>query len=91
MAKRARVVAAAWGQGSQEYTIQVVANGMHFADGPVWSLEDFLLFSDTVTDKQHKFTPGKGVQAAREVIRARLTPPPAAARTSTIFFKACST
>lgn len=53
--------AAAWGQGSQEYTIQVVANGMHFADGPVWSLEDFLLFSDTVTDKQHKFTPGKGV------------------------------
>ena len=34
---------------------------MRFADGPVWSLEDFLLFSDTVTDKQHKFTPGKGV------------------------------
>ena len=34
---------------------------MHFADGPVWSLEDFLLFSDTVTDKQDKFTPGKGV------------------------------
>jgi gluconolactonase len=35
--------------------------GMRFADGPVWSLEDFLLFSDTVTDKQHKYTPGKGV------------------------------
>jgi len=39
----------------------MVATGMRFADGPVWSLEDFLLFSDTVTDKQHKFTPGKGV------------------------------
>ena len=52
--------ALAWGQAPQEYTVQMVATGMHFADGPVWSLEDFLLFSDTVTDKQHKFTPGKG-------------------------------
>ena len=52
---------AAWGQAQQENTIQVVASGMHFADGPVWSLEDFLLFSDTVTDKQYKLTPGKGV------------------------------
>jgi gluconolactonase len=52
---------AAWGQPPQEYTTQVVAAGMRYADGPVWSLEDFLLFSDTVTDKQHKFTPGKGV------------------------------
>jgi gluconolactonase len=54
-------VAVAWGQAPQEYTVQAVATGMRFADGPVWSLEDFLLFSDTVTDKQHKFTPGKGV------------------------------
>jgi gluconolactonase len=54
------VAAIAWGQVPQEYTIQVVATGMRYADGPVWSLEDFLLFSDTVTDKQHKFTPGKG-------------------------------
>ena len=53
--------AVAWGQAPQQYTVEVVANGMRFADGPVWSLEDFLLFSDTVTDKQHKFTPGKGV------------------------------
>jgi gluconolactonase len=55
------LAALAWGQGPSQYTIEVVANGMRFADGPVWSLEDFLLFSDTVTDKQHKFTPGKGV------------------------------
>jgi gluconolactonase len=34
---------------------------MRFADGPVWSLEDFLLFSDTVTDTQHKLMPGKSV------------------------------
>ena len=54
-------VAVAVGQTPSRYTIEVVANGMRFADGPVWSLEDFLLFSDTVTDTQHKFTPGKGV------------------------------
>ena len=48
-------------QAPPEYTVQVIATGMRFADGPVWSLEDFLLFSDTVTDKQHKYTPGKGV------------------------------
>jgi gluconolactonase len=52
---------AAWSQAPPDYTVQVVAMGMRFADGPVWSLEDFLLFSDTVTDKQHKYTPGKGV------------------------------
>ena len=55
------VAISAWAQAPEEYTVQVVATGMRFADGPVWSLEDFLLFSDTVTDKQHKFTPGKGV------------------------------
>jgi gluconolactonase len=55
------ITAVAFGQAPTQYTIEVVANGMRFADGPVWSLEDFLLFSDTVTDTQHKFTPGKGV------------------------------
>ena len=55
------LAAVVWGQTSPQYTIEIVANGMRFADGPVWSLEDFLLFSDAVTDKQHKFTPGKGI------------------------------
>jgi gluconolactonase len=55
------VAVCAWAQAPEEYTVQVVAMGMRYADGPVWSLEDFLLFSDTVTDKQHKYTPGKGV------------------------------
>ena len=53
--------AVAFGQTPSQYTVEVVAHGMRFTDGPVWSLEDFLLFSDTVTDTQHKFTPGKGV------------------------------
>jgi gluconolactonase len=44
-----------------ELTVERVAAGLNFAEGPVWSLDDFLLFSDTVTDKLHKYTPGKGV------------------------------
>ena len=58
------MAASVWGQAPQDYSVEVVAKGMRFADGPVWSLEDFLLFSDTVTDTQHKFTPGKGVSDA---------------------------
>jgi len=58
------VSAAVWGQTPSAYTIELVAKGMRFADGPVWSLDDFLLFSDTATDKQHKFTPGKGISDA---------------------------
>ncbi len=33
---------------------------MRYTEGPVWSPEGFLLFSDTVTNKLHKFVPGKG-------------------------------
>jgi len=44
-----------------EVTVEQVATGLSFAEGPVWSPDDFLLFSDTVTDKLHKFVPGKGM------------------------------
>jgi gluconolactonase len=37
-----------------------VVKDLHFAEGPVWSYEGFLLFSDTVVDKLHKLTPGVG-------------------------------
>ncbi len=52
---------AALAQIPPEITVEQVAKGLSFAEGPVWSPEDFLLFSDTVTDKLHKFVPGKGV------------------------------
>jgi gluconolactonase len=45
---------------------RVVAN-LHFAEGPVWSYDGFLLFSDTVVDKLLKITPG----AADEVFAER--------------------
>ena len=40
--------------------IQRVAKDLHFAEGPVWSYEGYLLSSDTVIDKLRKLTPGAG-------------------------------
>ncbi len=37
-----------------------VAKNLHFAEGPVWSYEGYLVYSDTVVDKLRKFTPGQG-------------------------------
>jgi len=48
-------------QDFSDIHVEKVATGQHFADGAAWSPEGFLLFSDTVTDKLQKFTPGKGV------------------------------
>jgi gluconolactonase len=50
--------------GAQDFSniqVETVARDLHYAQGPVWSLEGFLLFSDTVTDRLNKFVPGKGV------------------------------
>ncbi|MEP7352576.1 MAG: SMP-30/gluconolactonase/LRE family protein [Acidobacteriota bacterium] len=44
---------------SNQVAIEAVAKGLHFAEGPVWSLDDFLLFSDTATDRLLKVAPGK--------------------------------
>jgi gluconolactonase len=41
--------------------VETLARDLHYAEGPVWSLEGFLLFSDTVTDQIKKWTPGKGI------------------------------
>ena len=45
---------------------RIVAN-LHFAEGPVWSYEGFLVFSDTVVDKLFKVVPG----SANEVFGER--------------------
>jgi gluconolactonase len=49
---------------AQDFTdirVERIAAGQKFTEGPVWSLEGFLLFSDTVTDRLQKFVPSKGV------------------------------
>jgi gluconolactonase len=48
-------------QDFSEVRVEKLAAEQKFTEGPVWSLEGFLLFSDTVTDKIQKFTPGKGL------------------------------
>jgi gluconolactonase len=48
-------------QDFSEVRVEKLAAEQKFTEGPVWSLEGFLLFSDTVTDKIQKFVPGKGL------------------------------
>ena len=52
--------ASVWAQEFPNVTVQTVLKDAHYAEGPVWSADGFLLFSDTVTDQIRKWTPGKG-------------------------------
>jgi gluconolactonase len=51
---------AALAQDFSHMEVQRVVNQLHFAEGPVWSYEGYLVFSDSVVDKLHKFTPSSG-------------------------------
>jgi gluconolactonase len=44
---------------SPEIRIEKVVTGLRFTEGPAWSPDGFLLFSDTVTNKLHKLVPGQ--------------------------------
>jgi gluconolactonase len=44
---------------SPEIRIEKIVTGLRFTEGPAWSPEGFLLFSDTVTNKLHKLVPGQ--------------------------------
>ena len=46
--------------------VEKVAGGFAFTEGPVWSHQGFLLFSDVPNDKIIRFVPGKGHDAFRE-------------------------
>ncbi len=48
-------------QDFSDVRVEKLTSGLKFTEGPVWSLEGFLLFSDTVTDKILKFVGGKGI------------------------------
>lgn len=59
----------AWGLAAQTFeNIQIdrVAANNRFTEGPVWSREGFLLFSDVPNNRMLKFVPGKGVETFRE-------------------------
>jgi len=46
-------------QDFSDIKVEKVVTGLHYAEGPTWSPEGFLLFSDTVTNKLLKLTPGQ--------------------------------
>src|ERR1041385_4057222 len=54
-------------QDFSDLKVEKIAAGLRFAEGPAWSHEGFLVFSDCVTNKLHKFVPGKGVSELSEV------------------------
>ncbi len=60
------LAASAFAQDFSHIEIQLVAKDLHYAEGPVWSYDGFLLFGDTVVDKFHKFTPGVGEEVFGE-------------------------
>jgi len=47
-----------FGQEFGHLEVQRIVANLHFAEGPVWSYDGFLLFSDTVVDKLFKVVPG---------------------------------
>jgi gluconolactonase len=55
------IAAFAGAQNFDKLRIEQVADHLRYAEGPAWSTEGFLLFSDTVENKIYKFTPGAPV------------------------------
>jgi gluconolactonase len=54
-------------QNFAEMKIEKLVTGLQFTEGPVWSRDGFLLFSDCVTNKIHKYVPGTGLSDYAEI------------------------
>src|SRR5664279_1698336 len=54
------------GQDYSKSSIQIIGKGFTFIDGPAWSKDGFLIFSDTPTGKLYKLTPGSEVEVFRD-------------------------
>ena len=62
------IAAAALGaQDFSDIRVEKVVEGLKFGEGPAWSPDGYLLFSDTVTNQLHKFVPGKGDSVLTDV------------------------
>jgi len=56
-------------QDSSRYQIELLANGYTFTDGPAWSKEGFLIFSDTPSDRLLQWIPGQAPRVYRENVQ----------------------
>jgi len=56
-------------QDFEHLQIEPIAMGFAGGEGPVWSREGFLLFSDTVTNKLHKLVPGQKAAEFGDIYR----------------------
>ncbi len=57
---------ALFAQDFSEITFDQLAKGLGFAEGPAWSRDGYLIFSDTPADKLWKWVPGSPVAVFRD-------------------------
>jgi gluconolactonase len=63
------VMVTAWAAAGQDFAkaqVEEVAAGFPGGEGPVWSREGFLIFSDYSRDRLYKYVPGKAPEVYRE-------------------------
>jgi gluconolactonase len=65
-AAAAAVVLCACPQDFSSLSVQKIALGFRFTDGPAWSKDGFLVFSDTPSDRILKWVPGQQPSLLRE-------------------------
>ncbi|MBZ5581086.1 MAG: SMP-30/gluconolactonase/LRE family protein [Acidobacteriia bacterium] len=53
-------------QDFTKLTVEKIADGFRFTEGPAWSKEGFLVFSDTPTDRILKVVPGRRPEVLRD-------------------------
>ena len=56
----------AGGQENRQYVTEKLGSGYRFTEGPAWSKEGFLIFSDTPNDRLWKWVPGRMAEVYRE-------------------------
>src|ERR1700760_2918017 len=55
-----------WAQEFPTMVVQLVGKGYIFTEGPAWSKEGFLIFSDTSSNKLWKWSPGSDPAVFRD-------------------------
>jgi gluconolactonase len=56
---------AAFGQSFTDLKFERLSQGYRFTEGPAWSKDGYLIFSDTPSDRLFKWTPGSPVEVFR--------------------------